>query len=88
MPAFLGRRTGAPVDARVEWRSERRHAETPVAVTTGGNRHEVEVIERWVEGPSVAGGLVVRCFVVRAAAGASWLVRSASDGAVTVARVL
>ena len=87
MPAFHGRRTGAPVDARVEWRSEHRHAETPVAVTADGDRHEVEVIERWVEGPAVAGGLVVHCFVVRAAAGASWLVRSDSGGAVTVASV-
>jgi hypothetical protein len=87
MPTFRGHHADVPLDARVEWRSERRHAETPVAVTIGGDRSEVEVVERWVEGPAVAGGPVVRCFVVRNAAGASWLVRQDSNGAVTVAPV-
>ena len=87
MPAFQGRRAGSQVDARVEWRSERRHAETPVAVTIGDDRHEVEVIDRWVEGPAVAGTPVVRCFVVRDAAGASFLLRQETGGAVTVAPV-
>jgi hypothetical protein len=87
MKASQGRRAGVPVDASVEWRSERRHAETPIAVTLDGARAEVEVIDRWVEGPLVAGGLVVRCFVVRLATGACYLLRQDSAGAVTVARV-
>lgn len=87
MPTFRGRHAEAAVDARVEWRSERRHAETPVAVTIDGDRSEVVVVERWVEGPLVAGGQVVRCFVVRNAAGVSWQVRQDSSGAVTVALV-
>ena len=87
MPAFRGRHAESPVDARVEWRSERRHAETPIALTIDHDRREVEVIERWVEGPAVAGEPVVRCFVVRDASGASWLVRHDSGGAITVARV-
>ena len=87
MPLFRGRHAEVTVDARVEWRSEWRHAETPIAVTTNGDRSEVEVVERWVEGPAVAGEPVVRCFVVCAAAGASWLVRHDSAGAVTVMRL-
>jgi hypothetical protein len=87
MPAFQGRRTGIPVDARVEWRSERHHAETPIALMIDDDRHEVEVIERWVEGPADAGGPVVRCFVVRGANGRSYVVRLDSAGSVTVATV-
>jgi hypothetical protein len=87
MTAFRGRRAGVPVDVRVEWRSEHRHAETPIAVTVGGGRYDVEVTERWIEGPSVAGGLVVRCFVVRADTGVHYLLRQDSAGAITVALV-
>ena len=87
MPAFRCRRAGQTVDARVEWRSERRHAETPVAVTIDGDRSEVMVVERWVEGPAVAGGPVVRCYVVRDAAGVSLIVRQDSGGGVTVVRL-
>lgn len=84
MPTFSGRRAGPAVDASVEWRCERRHAETPVALTIAGARRDVQVVERWVEGPPVAGGPVVRCFVVRAATGPAYLVRQAAAGAVTV----
>ena len=87
MPLIQGRRAGSRLDAVVEWRSERRHAETPVAVTIAAERSEVEVVERWVEGPRVAGEPVVRCFVVRDAAGRMLLVRQHSGGAVEVARV-
>ena len=87
MPSFRDRHARGAVDARVEWRSERRHAETPTAVTIAGDRSEVEVVERWVEGPAVAGEPVVRCFVIRNAAGDSLLVRQDSGGGVTVVRL-
>jgi hypothetical protein len=84
VPTFSGRRAGPAVDASIEWRSERRHAETPVALTLAGERHDLEVVERWVEGPPVAGGPVVRCFVVRAGTGPAYLVRHDAAGAVAV----
>jgi hypothetical protein len=87
VPTFSGRRAGPAVDASIEWRSERRHAETPVALTLAGERHDLEVVERWVEGPPVAGGPVVRCFVVRAAGGTAYVVRQDAAGTVTVSPV-
>jgi hypothetical protein len=87
MPTFSARRGGPAVEARVEWRCERRHAETPVALAIAGERHEVGVVERWVEGPVEAGGPLVRCFVVRVAWSAAYLVRHDSAGAVSVSLV-
>ncbi len=54
-----------PLVATVQWRSERRGSQWPVAVTCGGERSELVIEETWIEGPAAAGGPLVRGFVAR-----------------------
>jgi len=75
-----------PVIARVEWRSERRRDEWPVALWVGGERLAVVVGERWVEGPAVAGAALVFCFVVHDGDGGAYLIRRDAASATTVLR--
>lgn len=44
-----------PLVARVEWRSERKAGQRPLAVIVGSERRPVEEERRWVEGPQTAG---------------------------------
>lgn len=80
----LGDRDATPLAARVEWRSEGRWAEYPVALWRGGERIEVEVEERWVEGPAAAGGETHRGFIVADRQGREFRVRHGSGGGTTV----
>lgn len=73
----------AAVGARVLWRSEGRHAECPDALDWGGEILDLEVIERRLEGPPVAGGSVRRVFVVSDASGRTLRV-TREEGEVTV----
>lgn len=59
----------AAVGACVEWRSEGRHAECPHTLTWGGESLTLDVLERRIEGPQVAGGTLKRVFVVSDAKG-------------------
>jgi hypothetical protein len=77
-------RGATPMVARVEWRSESRWAELPVALVLGGERIEIAVAERWVEGPRVAGAETRRCFVVGDERGRRFRVRLSSAGRTTV----
>lgn len=80
----IGSRGATPVAASVEWRSERRWAEYPRALVVGGERVEVVVEERWVDGPVTAGGETRRGFVVADRRGRSYRVRQGDSGATTV----
>ncbi len=70
--------------ARVEWRSEGRWAERPVAVLLGGERVEVTVVDRWVDGPAIAGEEAHACFVVADEQGRTFRVRQSTGGRTTV----
>jgi hypothetical protein len=76
-----------PIVAQVEWRSERRWAELPRALLVGGERLEIDIVDRWVEGPATAGRELVRCFVVADGAGVLYLIRHASSGHTVVMRL-
>jgi len=80
----LRERGATAMVARVEWRSERRWAETPRALLIGGERVEVEVVDRWTEGPAEAGGETHRCFVVVDGSGRTFRVRHGSQGRTVV----
>ncbi len=51
--------------ARVEWRSERRGRDRPVALLMGSERLELTLEDAWVEGPSHAGAALGFVFVAR-----------------------
>ena len=55
--------------ARVEWRSEHRGRERPVALRVGAERLELSVEDAWVEGPASAGAALSFVFVARDARG-------------------
>lgn len=65
-----GKETGwVALLATVEWRSERRHAQRPVAILIGGERVEILDETHWVEGPAVAGEPIETVFEVDGANG-------------------
>jgi hypothetical protein len=70
--------------ARVEWRSEGRWAERPAALWLDGVRVEVEVLDRWVEGATVAGGETRHCFVVGDGTGRSFRISHGSRSGTAV----
>jgi hypothetical protein len=84
MDRRIGGRGATPVAASVEWRSERRWAECPRALVVGGERVEVVVEERWVDGPATAGGETHRGYIVADRQGRSFRVRHGAGGATTV----
>ena len=54
-----------PLVGTVVWHAGHRGSERPAAVVLGGERLSVEVEDAWTTGPAVAGGALVRVFVVR-----------------------
>jgi hypothetical protein len=82
-----GHRDGVALVARVEWRSEHRWAERPLALVHGGERTGVEVVDRWVEGPASAGEELIRCFIVTDGRGMRYRIRLGTSGRTTVARL-
>lgn len=53
-----------PLVARVEWRSERKAGQLPLAVIVGGECRPVDEEQHWVEGPPVAGGPIETVWIV------------------------
>lgn len=53
-----------PLVARVEWRSERKAVQRPMAVLVGDERRAVDEEQHWVEGPQVAGGPLQTVWIV------------------------
>jgi hypothetical protein len=88
MDRRIGTCGATPVAAGVEWRSERRWAEYPLALVVAGERVEVVVEERWVDGPASAGGETYRGFIVADRQGRSFRVRHGSGGVTTVELLL
>ncbi len=80
----IGDRGATSLVARVEWRSEGRWAEYPVALWLGGERIEIDVEDRWVDGPATAGGETCRGFLVGDRQGRRFRVRLRSGGRTTV----
>jgi len=65
--------------ASVEWRSEYRGKERPVAITLGGLRVAVEVERTWIEGSTSAGQVSWRVFLVRDSEGRSFRIRASEQ---------
>jgi hypothetical protein len=53
-----------PLVARVEWRSERKTGQFPLAIVVGAERRPVEEQQHWVEGPQVAGRPIETVWIV------------------------
>lgn len=54
-----------PIVGSVVWHAGHRGNERPAVVVIEGERLSVELEDAWTTGPAVAGGALVRVFVVR-----------------------
>ncbi|HPC82750.1 MAG TPA: hypothetical protein P5234_05910 [Thermoanaerobaculaceae bacterium] len=66
--------------ARIEWRSECKAVERPLAVLVGNERREVEEERHWVEGPLEAGAPLETVWVVVDGQGRRYRLRHRATG--------